>query len=379
MQEILSTISTFGLFILTLGVLVFIHELGHYIVARLVGAKVEEFALGLGWKIWGKKIGETEYKINLLPLGGYVKILGENEKEGDNDPRSLKNKTPLQRIAVMIAGVVMNFLLASILYISLFSLSGFKFYLPEANSDFKPLGGKVILEKLDEKVEYSALVTDGNAKKASLPEKGEIKKIGDSNIEYSFEIPKKLGEYKGREVIMNICDSECKDYNVQVSSEGKIGISLVSNYIYAVSYADNKILSGFSHGVNMIRIMFGTLGNIFSEAKQSGDYSTAVNTVSGPVGIYLAIDYVKQFGLTSILGLMADLSLVLAFMNLLPIPALDGGRILLTIPELITRKPINPKLENILINVSFILLMLLMVAIMVKDVVYFESMKEIFK
>lgn len=379
MQEMLSILSTAGLFLLTLGILVFIHELGHYIAARLVGAKVEEFALGLGWKIWGKKVGETEYKVNLLPLGGYVKILGENDKDENADPRSLRNKSPIQRIFVMIAGVVMNFLLACILYISLFSIAGFKFYLPEANSDFKPYGSKIIIEKLSEKVEYSSLVKDGNAQKSGLPEKGYIQKIGVEDIEFSYQIPQVLSKYKGSNVVLNVCDSECKDYTVKVSDEGKIGISLISNYVYAVSYADNKALSGFSHSANMIRIMIGTLGNIFSQAKQSGDYSTAINTVSGPVGIYLAVDYVKQFGLTSILGLMADLSLVLAFMNLLPIPALDGGRILLTIPELLTRKPINPKLENILINVSFILLMVLMVAIMVKDVVYFESMKEIFK
>ncbi|MCC7290270.1 site-2 protease family protein, partial [bacterium] len=180
-------------------------------------------------------------------------------------------------------------------------------------------------------------------------------------------------------VDLEICTQACKTYSVVVSEEGKIGITILPNYVHVLTYENNKLISGVSHGVNMVRVMVTGISDIFSQAKQSGDYSKAVNTLSGPVGIYLAVDSVKQYGVISILGLAADLSLVLAFMNLLPIPALDGGRILLTLPELLLRKRLNPKLEVILINGSFILLILLMLAVMVKDIVYFDSLKELFK
>ncbi len=379
MQELLSGVSSVLIFTLIIGVLVFIHELGHYLVARRVGAKVEEFALGLGPKIWGFKRGETEYKINLFPLGGYVKILGESDNKDSNDPQNLRNKTPIQKIAVMIAGVTMNFVLAVILYHVIFLNTGYKFYLPESFADFKPVGGVVAIEKLSDKVEYNGLAEGLGAKKAGIPEQGEIKSVNGRNLEYTYELPQILRDYAGKSVDLEICTQACKTYSVVVSEEGKIGITILPNYVHVLTYENNKLISGVSHGVNMVRVMVTGISDIFSQAKQSGDYSKAVNTLSGPVGIYLAVDSVKQYGVISILGLAADLSLVLAFMNLLPIPALDGGRILLTLPELLLRKRLNPKLEVILINGSFILLILLMLAVMVKDIVYFDSLKELFK
>lgn len=379
MQEILSTITSIFLFLITLGILVFIHELGHYIAARLVNAKVEEFAIGLGWKLWGKKIGETEYRLNLLPLGGYVKILGESEKEKADDPRDLRNKTPLQRIFVMVAGVVMNFVLASIIYYVLFMFIGFKFYLPDNLSNFKPYLGTVTTEKFEDKVQYNGLSEGLGAKKSGMPDKGEIKSINGKVLVYSYEIPQIVQANKGRTIKVEVCNEECKTYDVEVNADGKMGVSVVPNYMYMMNYEQNKLTAGPAHGVNMIRLMMTTLGDIFSRAKTTGNYSEAVNTVSGPVGIYLAIDTVKGYGITSVIGLMADLSLVLAFMNILPIPALDGGRILLTLPELITRKPLNAKLEAILINVSFALLLILMFAIIIKDFVFLEEIKKLLK
>jgi regulator of sigma E protease len=375
----ISTIISILIFLAVLGVLVFIHELGHFLAARAIGAKVEEFAIGLGWKVYSKKYKGTEYKINLLPIGGYVKILGENDKEKTDDPKSLRNKTPIQRIFVMIAGVVMNFILAAIVYYIIFFSIGYKFVLPDTYADFKPYIGEMRIEKLSDKIEYDELTKDLGAIKSGMPEKGEIVSINSIELEYSNEISKILSANKDKTVDVNVCSTECKTYKVMVNNEGRIGISLTPNYVYALSYENDKALAGVGHSMNMLKLMLSTLSDIFSRAKQSGNYNEVANTVSGPVGIYLAIDTVKQYGIISVIGLAADMSLVLAFMNLLPIPALDGGRIVLTVPELITGKPLNPKLELILINVSFLLLLLLMFVIFVKDIVYFDALKEMFK
>lgn len=296
MENVISSIISFSLFIGVLGLLVLIHELGHYIAARIIKAKVEEFAIGLGPKIWSMKKGETEYKINILPLGGYVKILGEGDDTDNSNPRNLKNKRPIERVFVMVAGVVMNFFLAALLYFTLFFQTDFKFYLPDANSDFKPVGGRVVVEKLSDKIEYSSLVDNLGAKNSGMPSKGEIKSVNNKDLEYTYELPKLLSDFKGQKVIINVCDTECKDYNVNVNSDGRIGISMIPNYVFAVSYKENFIFSGFSHSANMLRLMFSTLGDVFENAKSTGDYSQAVNSLSGPVGIYLAVDYVKQFG-----------------------------------------------------------------------------------
>lgn len=383
MTSIISFVSTIAIFIALIGLLVFVHEFGHYLIARLIGAKVEEFALGFGPTLLKKKIGETEYMIKALPLGGYVKILGETEIEKTDNPRSLRNKSPILRVFVMIAGIVMNLILATVLYYFVLANNNYRIYLSNNFADFKPYLGEVFAQKTYEsEVQYNALTPGGNAKKSGMPEKGSIKAIAGKMITYSSEIPTILGENKGKSIEAVVCAFEgCTQenketvYKVDVSPDGKMGISINPNYVTVLSYEKNILSSGYAHGINILKLSIVGMSNIFSSAKVSGDYTQAVNTLSGPVGIFLAIDKIKEYGLVAVISLAADLSLVLGIMNLLPIPALDGGRILLTIPELITRKPINAKFETVLINISFLLLLILMLVVFVKDIVFIEYIK----
>ena len=380
MTPIISFISTIAIFVGLIGVLVFVHEFGHYLVARLIGAKVEEFALGFGPTLLKKKIGETEYMIKALPLGGYVKILGESEIEKTDNPRSLRNKPAILRIIVMIAGIVMNLILATVLYYFVLANNNYKIYLSNNFAEFKPYIGEVYSEKTYKtQVQYSALTPEGSAKKSGMPEKGSIKAIAGNTIIYSSEIPTILGENKGKSIEVVVCAFEgCTQesiYKVDVSNEGKIGISINPNYVTVLSYEKSKLLSGYAHGINILKLSIGGMSDIFSSAKVSGDYTQAVNTLSGPVGIFLAIDKIKEYGFVAVVSLAADLSLVLGVMNLLPIPALDGGRILLTIPEIITRKPINAKFETVLINISFLLLLILMFVVFIKDIVFIDYIR----
>ena len=378
----LSIILNVLLFILVIGVLTFVHELGHFLVAKAIKAKVYEFALGFGPKLLKKKYKGTEYSIRMLPLGGFVKIMGDGDpgkyEEVKKDPGNLNNKPKVQQEAVMLAGVTMNILFCVVVYFIVIASMGWKIPLSNDFDGFNPVGGTISREIVGG-VEYSEVIDGGNAQKANIPVKGEIKSIGEVELKYSDEIKDLLAKNKGESVNMNICEEDvCKNYLVEVSDEGTIGISMSSNYYVILSYENNKAFSGFAHVINTLFLISDRLGDMFKEAKQTGDYSDLSNSVSGPVGIYFLIDYFKQFGFITFVSIMADLSLSLAIINILPIPALDGGRVLILVIEGILRKDLNEKVESLIINTSFILLMILVLFIMIKDIVNIDNIKSMF-
>lgn len=378
----LSILLNILLFILVIGALTFVHELGHFLVAKAIKAKVYEFALGFGPVLLKKKYKGTQYSIRMLPLGGFVKIMGDGDpgkyKEVKVDPGNLNNKPKIAQIAVMLAGVTMNIFFCVIVYFIVISSMGWKIPLANDFEGFRPIGGTITREIVGD-VQYVEVVEGGNAYKAEIPAKGQIKSVGGVELKYSDEIKSLLVEYKGKSVNMNICAEDvCKDYKVNVTDEGTIGISMNSNYYVILSYENNKMFSGFAHVINTLLLISDRLGDMFKEAKQTGDYSDLSNSVSGPVGIYFLIDYFKQFGVITFLSIMADLSLSLAIINVLPIPALDGGRVLILMIEGILRKDLNEKVESLIINTSFILLMILVLFIMIKDIVNIDNIKNMF-
>jgi regulator of sigma E protease len=373
------------LFILVIGILTFVHELGHFIIAKLAKATVDEFALGFGPKLISQKYKETLYSIRMLPLGGYVKIAGdgdpekeEKKKDQKKDPGNLQNKPRIIQIAVMLAGVIMNLLFAVVVYYIILATSGWQMTLDWQFENFKPTGA-TIQKVVAKDVEYAELVEGGNAQIAGLPTSGILKNIAGETPEYSSDVGKILGEHKGESVQIEVCNESCNTYTVPVSEEGKIGIALSTNYYVVISYESNKVLAGFSHAINTLRLIGTKLGDLFTQAKTTGDYSELSNSVSGPVGIYFLIDYFKNFGFLTFLNVMGDLSLSLAIMNLLPIPALDGGRVGILIIESIIRKDLDERIKTIIINGSFIFLMILVIFIMIKDVLNIQDLKNMFK
>lgn len=381
----LSILVNILLFIAVIGILTFVHELGHFLSAKLIKATVLEFSLGFGPKLLSKKFKGTEYNIRLLPLGGFVKILGDGDPEkkeikekSKEDDGNLHNKSRLAQIFVMLAGVTMNVFFAIVMYFIILGSSGWKMTLDWSFEDFKPTGAKIVKEVV-EPVKYSEVIDGGGAAIAQLPAEGTIMTIAGENIISSNQVGEVLRVHKGESVDMNICNEACNIYSVQVSDTGTIGIALPTNYYVIISYEDSKLTAGFSHFVNTVRLISMKFGQLFSEAKTTGDYSEISNSVSGPVGIYFLIDYFKDLGFLTFLSLMGDLSLSLAIMNLLPIPALDGGRVGILLIESILRKDLNEKVKTLIINGSFILLMILVIFIMVKDVLNIQNIKDMFR
>jgi regulator of sigma E protease len=377
----MSVVVNILLFLLVVSILTFVHELGHFIAAKAIGAMVFEFSLGFGPKLFSKKIGETMYSIRALPFGGYVKILGDGDLEEkvtkEDEKKNLNKKPKWQRIIVMLAGVTMNILLSISIYYIVLAANGWELVLNQEFKDFKPVGATIYRER-DGDVEYE-LIDGGNAQEAGLPEKGIVKSVNGIKIEYTDDVGKIIRSKKGEYVSINACVEDiCTDYNVKVSDEGKVGIFMLSNYIVILSYKESKLFAGFSHIRNSLVLIKNKLTDIISQAKVTGDYTELSNSVSGPVGIYFVIDYFKKFGIVTFIGMVADLSVSLAIVNLLPIPALDGGRVFILLIEWIVGKELDEKIESKIINISFIFLIIVILFVIIKDIVNIDSIKELF-
>jgi membrane-associated protease RseP (regulator of RpoE activity) len=278
LQVVLNFVVNVGIIILIIGILVFIHELGHFVAARLSGMLVEEFSIGFGPKLFSFKRGDTEYMIKLFPLGGYVKILGEageeqewleaqqklvNSKDKDTDgndvdveksketiskaeiemlkaeiakvnadPRSFNNKSKKARFFVMIAGVTMNYLLAVLCFYIWLSANSYTIQLPGYMNDFQPTFATKSLVRADD-IKYGNLLEGGLAAQVGMPEKGMVKTFNGEELNYSFELREKIEQSAGQIINLNVCNlndeniadtTSCRDYNLQLDSDGKVGI-----------------------------------------------------------------------------------------------------------------------------------------------------------
>lgn len=374
----LSILTNILLFIFVIGFLTFIHELGHFLAAKSVKAKVYEFSLGFGPKLISKKYKGTVYSIRIIPLGGYVKILGdgdpgEYEKDGNikDSNENLKNKSKLSKIFVMLAGVVMNILFAIISYYVILGLSNWK-----TSSIYVDLKGINIIGAEVENIVGYEVIPGENSERAGLPSLGVIYEVDDEKIDSRDELVEIIKEKEEVDIfVCNDSGSECGNYDVKVN-DGKIGVYVLEGSI--LNYENIKASSGVIYLVNNLKIIFKVLGSMIGTARETGDYSDLSNTVSGPIGIFLLIDSLKNRGIAVFLSLIADLSISLAIMNLLPIPALDGGRVFILVIESILRKDLNEKIEAIIINTSMIFLIILIVLIMIKDVVNIDNMRNMF-
>ncbi|KKR18716.1 MAG: Membrane-associated zinc metalloprotease [candidate division CPR2 bacterium GW2011_GWC1_41_48] len=348
-------------FIFVFGILVFVHEFGHFIVAKKIGAKVEEFAFGFGPKIFSTKRGETSYSINIFPLGGYVKIYGE-EDDSANDPASFSSKSPLKKALVLTAGVLMNFVLAILILIFAFVI-GFKPIIP----DLEKLPGvvdnqKVIIEKLD---------PEAPAAKSGVETDTEIVSVDDTKINNIVTLQNKIYEKKGQPVAVvfrkNGVEFEKTLTPVKKDAMFVIGVtpreegSIRAPWYFAP--IDAVILT-YNLSILTLEGFFGLLLGIIKSL-------TISENVTGPIGIAIIGGAVAKTGFGYLMQFIAMLSVTLGVINILPFPALDGGHLFILGYETLTKKKINPKAKQIAILVGFSLLILLMLVITWKDLLRF--------
>lgn len=330
-------------FILILGFIVLIHEGGHFFFAKRAGIYVYEFSIGMGPKIfkWKRKGDETQYSIGLFPIGGYVQMAGESVEDDENIPkeRTMQAKTWLQRFLTMIAGVMMNFILAIILLFVVALLNG-----------------------APSKEIYISTVGEGSsASNAGLQVGEQITKFNGKKVTSSDKLMLEISVNSGKTITLELDGKKSITITPSKEEDGsfKYGFGVKNEiekgFLPSVKYAFTKFFS-------LIEQMFMIIWYLITG-------KLALNNLSGPVGIYNLVGETAKTGFSNILYLVGYLSLNVGFINLLPLPAFDGGRVLFLIIEKIKGKPVSPKIENTIHSVFFILLMILMVVITYNDIV----------
>jgi regulator of sigma E protease len=359
------------IFIVILLVLVLVHEFGHFFTAKKFGIRVDEFGFGFPPKLFGVKKGETEYTFNLLPIGGFVKIFGENPDEentsGPDASRSFVNKPKWQQAIVLFAGIFSNFLLAWLLF-SIGFMSGLPTSVGSERAGFKLQDINLVVV---------SVLAKSPAEKAGL-------KIGDKIVNV------KLGEnfttYVSPETVKSVVvGSDGKEIEVGYT-RGKNAEVNIAKIIPTVSPTDGKPAIGISMDmIGTAKLPFftafleglrldwnmtkGTAVGLYTLIYEGVRGKGSFAAVTGPVGMVGIVGDAYQFGFVYLLSFAALISINLAIINLLPFPALDGGRLFFLLIEKIKGSRINPKFANTANMIGFGLLIFLMLIITYHDVV----------
>ncbi|MDU4333745.1 MAG: RIP metalloprotease RseP [Finegoldia magna] len=331
MITIISSIIIFLLVIL-------IHEFGHFIVAKMNGVSVLEFSVGMGPKLFQKESNGTLYSLRLLPVGGYCQLEGEDEE--NDSPNSLNNQSPLVRLKVILAGAIMNFILAFILLIFLMSVSRVS-------------------------TEVSGVLEDSPAYSSGIQTGDKIVSINGKNISDGEELLQSIKESQGDLDIGVIRDSQSKNIKVTPRLENnvrKIGVNFQEEY----DIKNFSLIKGFKKGVitflNLTGMLYKFLGMLITGQLGLGGFS-------GPVGVVKEIGNAAKTGVANLIFLLAYININLGVFNLLPIPALDGGRAIFILIEMIFGKKISQEKEGYIHMVGLILLLALIAVVTIKDVI----------
>ena len=336
-------------FILILGGIVFFHELGHFLFAKKAGVYIYEFSIGMGPQLfkWKSKKDETMYSIRLLPIGGFVQMAGEEIDPDENIPKEkrMQSKTWLQRFSIMIAGIFFNFVLAIVLLFVVGLING----TPQKETYIGVIDKNSSAYNAGLRENFEILQVNG--KKASTKYILSLELI--ANVKKEVEI-----KYKNENGNVEIAKFKADTIDENGTTNYKYGFSLINQkqrgFFSSIKYA-------FTKTIELIEYMFFVIWYLITG-------KISLTNLSGPIGIFTMVGETAKEGLINLVYLMAIISVNVGFINFLPLPAFDGGRILFLIIEKIKGSPVNPKIENIIHTVGLGLLMLLMVFITYNDI-----------
>ena len=351
---IIGTLITILIFLAALSILVLVHEFGHFIAARLFGVSVEEFGIGFPPRAFGKVYGKTLYSINWIPLGGFVKLKGE-QGESKNDPDSFCSKSVWKRLVIVVAGVFMNFIFAVVVL-----AIGFSVGIPQPIRDVH-YGAQI----RDEKIIVTSIFPQSPAERAGMKTGDVLKTVDGQIIERTEDFQRYVKERKGESVSLGIIrGKESLSFSVspqEIPQEKYIGIGIafeqVGTIVYPIYVA---ILEAFRLSISLCGQILFLIGSAIQHL--------TVSSFMGPVGVAASTGVIAKLGFSYLITLVVQLSLGLAMFNILPFPALDGGRALFMIIEKIRRKPISSKVENMFHTVGFFLLIALVLLVTVQDI-----------
>ncbi len=338
-------------FILILGVIILVHEFGHFIFAKWAGVYVYEFSIGMGPKLFSKKDkkGETEYSVRLIPIGGFVRLAGEevdDDKKIGKD-RKLYNKGFWQRFMIMFAGPMNNFILCFVIL----------------------LISALTYGSISQKPVIDSVSPDYPAYKAGIVGGDTILSINGDKVDSWSEVQLLIQTTKGSKLEIVLKDVNNKKKTVTLTPEAVKNEDGSTSYLIGVGMR-RKVEKGV---VPSLKNACETTGSLFKlmlvTVKELFTGGVAVKELSGPVGIYTVVGEQAKAGFESILSLIAFLSINVGVINLIPFPAFDGGRILFLIIEKLTKKSIPTSVENMVNNIGFLLLILLMIYVTFNDII----------
>ncbi|MFA6345230.1 MAG: RIP metalloprotease RseP [Syntrophales bacterium] len=340
--------------IILLGILIFVHEFGHFIVAKSFGVGVLKFSLGFGHKLVGKKIGETNYLISWIPLGGYVKLLGDAEGETlspEDEKRSFLNQTVWKRMGIVLAGPVFNLLLALVVFFGVY-LSG----VPALTA------------------RIGDIQTESAAAAAGLRAGDTLISIAGQRVTYWDDIARAVETGKGTPLALRI-DRGGTVFDIQVTPRRVKGKNLFGEEVSAYKIGISPSGQVVTKRLGPVNALAASVSQTWAVTKLTVisivkliDGTLSAKTLGGPILIAQIAGVQAKEGVVPFLLFMALLSINLAVLNLLPIPVLDGGHLLFYLIELVFRRPVSLKWRERAQQVGFALLIMLMIWVFMMDV-----------
>jgi len=339
------------IFLVVLSILVLVHEFGHFWVARKNGIWVEEFGFGLPPRIIGKKIGETIYSINLFPFGGFVRLHGEQEEEGITNPRrAFLTKNKKVRSLVVVAGVIMNFILAVVAFAIVYSFSG----IPRDTGEVKVVD----------------VVAGSPAQSGGIVVGDVVKTVDGKEVKTVDDFISKVEEKKGRKTFIELDNGKRLILSPRENppeGEGPLGVVISTTEIYFPPVWQRPFLGiyyGFKDAIFWGRTVLEGFASIFTNLFRG----VVPKDVAGPVGIFAVTSEAAKIGILALVNFVGILSVNLAILNIIPFPALDGGRLLFIGIEGLIGKKVIPKVEAAIHTVGMMLLLVLLLAITANDI-----------
>lgn len=341
------------IFIVALSILVLVHEFGHYFAAKFTGVKVEEFGLGLPPMIWGKKIGQTIWSLNWLPIGGFCKLEGESPEDIKKSTTSFMYKNPWQKGLIVLGGVLMNLVLAVVIFSTVYTILG----VPTKTNEVRVVG----------------VAKNTPAEAAGLKEKDWILSVNGIYVSKPEELTKEVSKDKGKETKLLIKrDGQLLDMSIMVrenppAGEGAMGVAISNTEMKKVAWYEfyKGIGAGFKEAYYWGEIILGGVTKMIGGLLMG----KVPSDVAGPIGMFEATSSIKKSqGFLAVVHFFGIVSVNLAVVNILPFPALDGGRIIFVIYEMITKKRANQKFEAMVNNIGMIVLLSLILVITAGDI-----------
>ena len=341
----MNTVLTLIISVFTFGILIIAHEFGHFIAAVKSGVKVLEFSVGMGPLLMQKTTETTKYSVRLLPVGGFCQMKGEDDEDDASEKGSLNAASPLKRIIILASGAAMNLLLAVLIFMVIFFITG-----TDPTTEIETV--------LDNSPAYSAGMRDGD----------KIISIDGTAVTEWAEITSAIVNSEGKSLQITVQRTENGETRTETfsavpqtdSASGEYKLGIITKMKVNVFHA---LTNSFSAIWQYLALVAGVIGGLFT-----GKFK-ASEVFSGPIGITAEIGrQLSSNGMLPILNIAAAMAVSLAFFNLLPLPALDGGRILFTAIEAIKGSPVSRKFESRIHYIGFVLLMLLAAYVALNDI-----------